>query len=89
MSRKLQPGTAKKGTETGRRAGRIAVQAAIEDDECVRSLDPRTQVRRQRPHERPHAEQLQPDHVKVVRDLILPDSITVQELATRRGWARY
>ena len=66
-----------------RRAGRIDVQAAIEgEDERVRSL---ASVRRQRERERRQAEleRLRSDQVKVVRDVILPDSITVQELANR------
>ena len=73
----------KKGTDDRRRAGRIDVQAAIEgDDEKVRSL---ASVRRQRERERRQAEldRLRADQVKVVRDVILPDQITVQELANR------
>ena len=73
----------KKGTELGRRAGRIDVQAAIEgEDERVRSL---ASVRRQRDRERRQAELelLRSDQVKVVRDVILPEQITVQELANR------
>jgi translation initiation factor IF-2 len=73
----------KKGTDDRRRAGRIDVQAAIEgEDEKVRSL---ASVRRQRERERRQAEldRLRSDQVKVVRDVILPEQITVQELANR------
>jgi translation initiation factor IF-2 len=66
-----------------RRAGRIDVQAAIEgEDERVRSL---ASVRRQRERERRQAdlERLRSDQVRVVRDVILPDQISVQELANR------
>ena len=66
-----------------RRTGRIDVQAAIEgEDEKVRSL---ASVRRQRDRERRQAEleMLRSDQVKVVREVILPDAITVQELANR------
>ena len=73
----------KKGTDAGRRAGRIDVQAAIEgEDERVRSL---ASVRRQRERERRQAEleRLRSDQVKHVRDVVLPDTITVQELANR------
>ncbi|OJW22106.1 MAG: translation initiation factor IF-2 [Rhodospirillales bacterium 69-11] len=73
----------KKGGDDRRRAGRIDVQAAIEgEDERVRSL---ASVRRQRERERRQAEleRLRSDQVKVVRDVILPDAITVQELANR------
>jgi translation initiation factor IF-2 len=83
LPRKPQTVVAKKGTDAGRRAGRIDVQAAIEgEDERVRSL---ASVRRQRERERRQAEleRLRSDQVKVVRDVILPDSITVQELANR------
>jgi translation initiation factor IF-2 len=73
----------KKGAEDRRRAGRIDVQAAIEgEDDRVRSL---ASVRRQRERERRQAEleRLRSDQVKVVRDVVLPDNITVQELASR------
>jgi translation initiation factor IF-2 len=73
----------KKGIDDRRRAGRIDVQAAIEgEDDRVRSL---ASVRRQRERERRQAEleRLRSDQVKVVRDVVLPDAITVQELANR------
>ncbi|HEY0204999.1 MAG TPA: translation initiation factor IF-2 [Acetobacteraceae bacterium] len=66
-----------------RRAGRIDVLAAIEgDDDKSRSL---ASVRRQRERERRQAEleALRNDQVKVVRDVILPEAITVSELANR------
>ncbi len=73
---------AKKGDDR-RRTGRIDVQAAIEgEDDRVRSL---ASVRRQRERERRQAdlERLRADQVRVVRDVILPDHISVQELANR------
>ena len=73
----------KKGADDRRRAGRIDVQAAIEgEDDRVRSL---ASVRRQRERERRQAEleRLRSDQVKVVREVVLPDHITVQELANR------
>jgi translation initiation factor IF-2 len=79
----LTPVVAKKGPGEGRRAGRIDVQAAIEgEDEKTRSL---ASVRRQRERERRQAElaALRADQVRVVRDVVLPDAITVQELANR------
>ncbi|HVZ09478.1 translation initiation factor IF-2 [Rhodopila sp.] len=72
----------KKGGDS-RRGGRIDVQAAINDeDERVRSL---ASVRRQRDRERRQAEldRLRSDQVRVVREVILPEQITVQELANR------
>ena len=74
---------AKKGTDDRRRTGRIDVLAAIEgEDDRVRSLN---SVRRQRERERRQAEleRLRSDQVKVVREVVLPDTITVQELANR------
>ncbi len=77
------PAPAAKKTGDQRRPGRIDVQAAIEgEDDRVRSL---ASVRRQRERERRQAEleRLRADQVKVVRDVVLPDHITVQELANR------
>jgi translation initiation factor IF-2 len=77
------PVVAKKGIGESRRGGRIDVQAAIEgEDEKTRSL---ASVRRQRERERrqQELEALRADQVRVVRDVILPDAITVQELANR------
>jgi translation initiation factor IF-2 len=74
---------AKKGAEDRRRASKIDVIAAIEgEDDRVRSL---ASMRRQRERERRQAEleRLRSDQVKVVREVVLPDSITVQELANR------
>ena len=77
------PVVAPKKVDDRRRPARIDVQAAIEgEDDRVRSL---ASVRRQRERERRQAEleRLRSDQVKVVRDVVLPDSITVQDLAAR------
>ena len=69
--------------DPNRRPGRIDVQAAIEgDDDKTRSL---ASVRRQRERERrqQELEALRSNQVKIVRDVVLPDGITVQELANR------
>jgi len=82
-SRKPVLPVVKKVVDDRRRPGRIDVQAAIEgDDDKSRSL---ASVRRQRERERRQAELelLRSDQVKVVRDVILPEAITVQELANR------
>ncbi|WP_459774272.1 translation initiation factor IF-2 [Asaia astilbis] len=74
---------APKKTGDSRRSGRIDVRAAIEgDDDKTRSL---ASVRRQRDRERRQAEleRLRADQVRVVRDVILPESISVAELANR------
>ncbi|MBV9783600.1 MAG: translation initiation factor IF-2 [Acidisphaera sp.] len=73
----------KKGIDDRRRAPKIDVQAAIEgEDERTRSL---ASVRRQRERERRQAELelLRSDQVKVVREVVLPETLTVQELANR------
>lgn len=80
--RRGAPAVPKKSGES-RRSGRIDVRAAIEgDDDKTRSL---ASVRRQRDRERRQAEleRLRADQVRVVRDVILPESITVAELANR------
>ncbi len=80
--RKPGPAVVKKPGDQ-RRAGRIDVMAAIEgDDDKSRSL---ASVRRQRERERrqQELEMLRSDQMKVVRDVILPETITVQELANR------
>ncbi|MBV9750064.1 MAG: translation initiation factor IF-2, partial [Acetobacteraceae bacterium] len=79
-----KPGVpAQKKVGDGRRAGRIDVLAAIEgEDEKSRSL---ASVRRQRERERRQAEleMLRSDQMRVVRDVVIPETITVQELAAR------
>ncbi len=81
--RRPQVAVPKKGLDDRRRAGRIDVQAAIEgEDDRTRSL---ASVRRQRERERRQAEleRLRADQVRVVREVVLPETITVQELAGR------
>ena len=81
--RKPQVPAVKKTAEDRRRGSRINVQAALDDeDERVRSL---ASMRRQRERERRQAELdlLRSDQVKVVRDVVLPENISVQELANR------
>ena len=78
-----KPGVAAPKRADHRRPGRIDVQAAIEgEDEKVRSL---ASVRRQRERERRQTEleMLRSDQMKVVRDVVLPEQITVTELAAR------
>lgn len=77
------PSTTAKRSGDQRRSGRIDVRAAIEgDDDKTRSL---ASVRRQRDRERRQAEleRLRSDQVRVVREVILPETITVAELANR------
>lgn len=73
----------KSGGSSDRRSGRIDVRAAIEgDDDKTRSL---ASVRRQRDRERRQAEleRLRSDQMRVVRDVTIPETISVAELANR------
>jgi translation initiation factor IF-2 len=83
-AKKPMPVPVKKAPVTDRRRdGRIDVAAAIEgEDERSRSM---ASVRRARERERRQQElaRLRSDGVKVVRDVVVPESITVQELANR------
>ena len=79
------PAPAKKTPLAGdrRREGRIDVAAAMEgEDERSRSM---ASVRRARERERRQAElqRLRSGAERVVRDVVIPESITVQELANR------
>ncbi len=79
------PVPAKKNTLAGpgRREGRIDVGAAIEgEDEKVRSI---ASMRRARERERRQQElaRLRAGAERVVRDVVVPETITVQELANR------
>jgi translation initiation factor IF-2 len=79
------PVPAKKNTlaASGRREGRIDIGAAIEgEDERTRSI---ASMRRARERERRQQElaRLRSGAERVVRDVIVPETITVQELANR------
>jgi translation initiation factor IF-2 len=65
-----------------RRAGKITVTRALADDEGerMRSL---AAVRRARERERQRLHQGEQEQVKVVREVVIPETITVQELASR------
>jgi translation initiation factor IF-2 len=68
--------------ETRRRTGKITVTRALSDDEGerMRSL---ASVRRARERERQRLHQGEQEQVKVVREVVVPETITVQELANR------
>jgi translation initiation factor IF-2 len=68
--------------EMRRRTGKITVTRALADDEGerVRSL---ASVRRARERERQRLHQGEQEQVKVVREVVVPETITVQELANR------
>jgi len=68
--------------ETRRRTGKITVTRALADEEGerMRSL---ASVRRARERERQRLHQGEQEQVKVVREVVVPEAITVQELANR------
>ena len=69
----------KKGGERRRRAGKLTINDALNDEERVRSL---ASMRRRREREKRQAQG--PDSgEKVARTVQLPDTITIQELANR------
>jgi len=70
--------TAKRG-ESRRRAGRLTIAQALDDNERVRSL---ASLRRSRERER-RAQQGLDGSTKIIRDVVVPEEITVQELANR------
>ena len=62
-----------------RRTGKLTIANALDDDERQRSL---ASVRRAREREK-QARQSRGDGQRIVRDVIIPETITVQELAAR------
>jgi len=66
--------------EARRQSGKLTIAQALGDDERTRSL---ASVRRARERER-RAQRGQPQEaIKIVRDVVVPDTIQVQELANR------
>ena len=66
--------------EPRRRSGKLTVAQALNDDERVRSL---ASVRRARERERRNLRTQPQEAVKIVREVVVPETITVQELANR------
>ena len=68
--------------EMRRRTGKITVTRALADDEGerMRSL---ASVRRARERERQRLHQGESEQIKVVREVVVPETITVQEVANR------
>jgi translation initiation factor IF-2 len=80
---KARPALAPKRIEPRRRVGKLTIVQALDDtgDGRVRSL---ASVRRAREREKQRARQLQSEAaVKIVREVVVPEIITVQELANR------
>jgi translation initiation factor IF-2 len=77
-----KPAPVARRDEIRRRAGKLSVTRALSDDEGerMRSL---AAVRRARERERQRLHQGEQEQVKVVREVVIPETITVQELASR------
>lgn len=65
--------------EPRRRSGKLTIAQALNQEERTRSL---ASVRRARERER-RSQQAPAEAVKIVRDVVVPEAITVQELANR------
>ena len=77
-----KPVAAVRRGEPRRRAGKITIVQALDDsnEERIRSL---ASVRRAREKEKQRAQVLRTEGQKVIRDVVVPETITVQELANR------
>jgi translation initiation factor IF-2 len=76
-----RPATPVRRTEPRRRDGKLTVTRALSDDEGERMRSEASRRRRQeRERMRMHGEV---DQTKIVREVIIPETITVQELASR------
>jgi translation initiation factor IF-2 len=74
-----RPAPAPKGGDR-RRTGKLTLVKALDDNERTRSL---ASVRRAREREKRHGRMMGEQPKKVVRDVVVPEVITVQELANR------
>ena len=75
----------RKGTEERRRGSRISITSALNDEDDDRMIRGRSlaSIRRSREKEKQkHAEQLKSSE-RILREVIIPETITVQELANR------
>ena len=72
-----RPSPSRRG-EPRRRAGRLTITEALDENERVRSL---ASVKRARERQKKKVGPI--EHVKIVREVTIPESITVQELANR------
>ncbi|WP_119461543.1 translation initiation factor IF-2 [Rhodospirillaceae bacterium SYSU D60014] len=77
-----KPATPVRRGEPRRRAGKLTIVQALDDNdqERMRSL---ASVRRAREREKQRVQQLRSEGQKVIRDVVIPETITVQELANR------
>ena len=74
-----KPSSERRGNERRRRAGKLTINDALNDEERVRSL---ASMRRRREREKRQSDTLE-NAEKVSRTVQLPDTISIQELANR------
>ena len=75
-----RPAPSPRRGEERRRSGKLSINDALNDSERQRSL---ASVRRQREREKMRQMGANQERHKVVRDVVIPETITVQELANR------
>ncbi len=79
-----KPPTVNKRTEPRRRSGKLSISSALEGDDAVERSRSIASMRRAVDKERRKAQLKQPMNTdKVVREVVLPETITVQELSSR------
>ncbi len=78
----VKPAPAARRDEPKRRTGQLSVSQALSGDEGAR-LRSRAAVKRAREKEKRHLMGAQQPQAKIVRDVVLPETITVQDLASR------
>ena len=79
-----KPPAVNKRTEPRRRAGKLSITAALEGDDAVERSRSIASMRRAVEKERRKAQLKQPMNTeKVVREVVVPETITVQELSNR------
>ena len=76
-----KPAVAPKRGEARRREGKLTITAALDDDD--RGQRGRSLAAVKRARERERAKQMQKNTEKVIREVIVPETISVQELANR------
>jgi translation initiation factor IF-2 len=76
-----KPAPVAKRSEPRRREGKLTITAALDDDD--RGQRGRSLAAVKRARERERLKQLQKSSEKVIRDVVIPETISVQELANR------
>ncbi len=78
-----RPAAARTRTEQRRRTGRLTITQALDEETVEERQRSLASVRRARERERQRQRQSGGDQQKIVRDVVVPELITVQDLANR------